>query len=84
MALVGEFSVHGKTVIIDHGRRIFTIYNHLKTIFVQHNQVVAQGQAIGRMGSTGVATGPHLHWGLSVQGVRVDPQQWVDQLYLVH
>lgn len=82
VVLVGNFGVHGKTVIIDHGWKIFTIYNHLQKIYVQHHQVVARGQRIGTMGATGVATGPHLHWGVTINGVRVNPLQWVEDPYL--
>jgi len=82
VVLVGNFGVHGKTVIIDHGWKVFTIYNHLQTIYVQHNQVVSKGQSLGTMGATGVATGPHLHWGVTVNGVRVNPLQWVKDPYL--
>jgi murein DD-endopeptidase MepM/ murein hydrolase activator NlpD len=65
--------VHGHTVIIDHGRGIISIYNHLSKRRVKLKQFVEKGQRIGDIGQTGVATGPHVHWGMSVQNVRVDP-----------
>lgn len=65
--------VHGHTVMIDHGRGVVSIYNHLMKRLVKTNAFVKKGQHIGRIGQTGVATGPHLHWGISVQNVRIDP-----------
>ncbi len=63
----------GKTVLIDHGHGVSTIYIHLLEIAVKDGQAVKQGQRIGRIGKTGRATGPHLHWGLAWGRVRLDP-----------
>ena len=65
--------VHGNTVMIDHGRGIVSIYNHLSECFVKRKDFVKKGQKIGSIGQTGVAPGPHVHWGISVQNVRIDP-----------
>lgn len=65
--------VHGNTLMIDHGFGIVTIYNHLESRSVNAGDSVKRGQPVGKLGNTGVATGPHLHWGMSTQGVRVDP-----------
>ncbi|MFB0527877.1 MAG: M23 family metallopeptidase [bacterium] len=75
------FYVHGKTVTIDHGQGITTIYLHLESINVRKGDKVTKGQVIGRVGETGLATGPHLHWGLYVHGVPVDPLPWVKREY---
>ena len=75
------FYLHGKTVTIDHGQGITTIYLHLKSINVRKGDKVTKGQIIGRVGETGLATGPHLHWGLYVHGVPVDPLPWVEREY---
>ena len=76
--LLADFmSIHGNTVMIDHGWGIVSIYNHLDTLSVKEGAWVHQGQVIGTMGSTGVSTGPHLHWGISLQNERVDPMQWL-------
>ena len=63
----------GKTVIIDHGLGVFTIYMHLNKIFVRRGEFVKKGKIIGLSGMTGRATGPHLHFGLSVLGKRINP-----------
>lgn len=75
------FYLHGKTVTIDHGQGITTIYLHFKSINVRKGDKVTKGQIIGRVGETGLATGPHLHWGLYVHGVPVDPLPWVEREY---
>lgn len=76
VAFAGALTVRGNTVMIDHGLGVFTSYNHLSRIDVQEGQVVTQGQIIAAVGSTGLATGPHLHWEVAVRGVDVDPVLW--------
>ena len=63
----------GKTVLIDHGLGVGTIYIHMSAIEVKKGALVRRGQRIGRIGMTGRATGPHLHWGLTWRGLRLDP-----------
>jgi len=75
------FYLHGKTVVIDHGQGVTTIYLHLKSINIRKGDKVTKGQIIGRVGETGLTTGPHLHWGLYVHGVPVDPLPWVEREY---
>jgi murein DD-endopeptidase MepM/ murein hydrolase activator NlpD len=72
------FALHGQTVILDHGQGVATLYLHLSAIEVKAGQRVARGQVIGRVGSTGVATGPHLHYAVYVYGTAVDPLFWTD------
>ena len=63
----------GNTVILDHGSGIYSLYAHLSRIDAKLGDIVAGGSVIGLAGATGRVTGPHLHWGMRVQGARVDP-----------
>ena len=74
VALAVEHFFSGRAVILDHGLGLYTMYFHLQETLVHEGQRVAQGEAIGRVGSTGRATGPHLHWGARLYGARIDPQ----------
>jgi murein DD-endopeptidase MepM/ murein hydrolase activator NlpD len=76
VAYAGELHLRGNTVIIDHGAGVFSGYHHLSQILVAEGQDVAQGEVIGAVGATGLATAPHLHWEMIVRGVRVDPLPW--------
>ena len=80
VALVGReaegFRVHGNVVGIDHGQGLTSILMHLSRINVKEGDMVKPGQLIGGIGSTGASTGPHLHWGLYVNGQAVDPVRW--------
>ena len=71
--------VHGGTIIISHGQGIFSIFSHLKERLVKKGEEVKRGQLIGTMGQTGLATGSHLHWGLCVFGIVVDPLEWTER-----
>ncbi len=70
------FHVHGNVVGIDHGQGVLSILMHLQDIEVTEGTMVKAGQRIGTIGSTGASTGPHLHWGLYVNEVAVDPVPW--------
>lgn len=69
----GDYFFNGQTVMIDHGQGMISMLCHLSRIDVKIGQKVAQGEAIGLVGKTGRATGPHLHWGVSLNNARVDP-----------
>jgi hypothetical protein len=72
----GEMPIRGNTVIVDHGAGVKTGYHHLQAILVAVDQELTAGTVVGEMGSTGLSTGPHLHWELTVYGVNVDPKTW--------
>lgn len=76
--LTGEHYFAGKSVYIDHGLGLVTQYIHLSEINVTYGQMVSAGQVIGKIGATGRVTGPHLHFGLSVLGMWVDPLPLMD------
>ena len=73
ISLTGSFYFNGNTVFIDHGAGLMSMMCHLSAIDVHPGEVVSKGQRIGRVGSTGRATGPHLHWSVSMNGDRVNP-----------
>ncbi|MEW5821494.1 MAG: M23 family metallopeptidase [Cyanobacteriota bacterium] len=72
-----DFRLHGKTVAIDHGQGLMSIYIHMNKIDVKKGDELKRGQQIGTVGSTGFATGPHLHWGMYVNSIPVNPNQWI-------
>ncbi len=80
VVLVGRvsqgFRIHGNCVGIDHGQGVTSIYLHMSQISVREGDVVKPGTVLGAVGSTGAATGPHLHWGLYVNGQSIDPVPW--------
>jgi hypothetical protein len=73
VASAGDRFFGGLSVVVDHGGGVFSVYYHLKEFSVAEGEYVAKGARIGAVGSTGRATGPHLHFGVRVPGGRVDP-----------
>ena len=80
IVLADELYFNGKTVFIDHGQGLVTMYCHMSQILVANGKAVQQGHQIGLVGSTGRATGPHLHWSVSLNGFRVDPYILIENL----
>jgi len=65
--------------VIAHGQKIHTIYIHLDSLCVKKGDKVKKGQYIGKLGRTGLCTGPNLHWGFVVNRVHVDPRYWIKE-----
>ena len=73
VALAEELFFSGNTVVLDHGLGIYTFYGHLSEIDAKVGDTLEAGAALGKVGATGRVTGPHLHWGLTVERARVNP-----------
>lgn len=78
VAYVGWQTGYGKTVVIDHGHGISTLYGHLSKYLVRVGEKVKKGQVICHIGSTGYSTGPHLHYGVQKSGKPVNPMAYLD------
>ena len=74
---VDDYFFNGKTIFVDHGNGLITLYCHLDRIDVKVGETVSKGQRIGLSGKTGRATGPHLHWSVVLNGVMVDPELFI-------
>jgi murein DD-endopeptidase MepM/ murein hydrolase activator NlpD len=74
---VDDYFFNGKTIFVDHGNGLITMYCHLQRIDVKVGDAVRKGQHIGISGKTGRATGPHLHWSVILNGAMVDPELFI-------
>lgn len=79
---VGELGIYGNLVVIDHGLGIQTLYSHLNDITVREGDKVSKGQTIAHTGTTGLAFGDHLHFGVLVGGIEVTPLEWFDPKWI--
>jgi len=73
VVFAGDLFFTGKTVVLDHGDGLISLYAHLQKIGCRSGELLEAGATLGRVGSTGRSTGPHLHWGVKLRGDRVDP-----------
>ena len=81
VVVAGQYPVKGGWVMVDHGFGVFSHYFHMSRIDVQVGQEVSRGEVIGAVGSTGLATGPHLHWEVRVGLAPTNPLEWVDRAW---
>ena len=79
VALVDQVRLRGRIAVLDHGLGVYTTYAHLSAVDVQPGALVERGQPFAKVGSTGLSTGPHLHWELWVGGANVDPLEWTQR-----
>ncbi|WP_429070493.1 peptidoglycan DD-metalloendopeptidase family protein [Aeromonas dhakensis] len=71
--LIGNYFFNGNTVFVDHGQGLISMFCHMSKVDVRLGQSLPRGGIVGRVGATGRATGPHMHWNVSLNDARVDP-----------
>ena len=81
VVFTGLKTVRGNATIIDHGQGVYSGLYHQAEIYVAVGDHVTAGQRIGKIGATGRVTGAHLHWDLWVNGVQIDPLEWLDETF---
>lgn len=79
---VGDMGIYGNLIVIDHGMGVMSLYSHCSEILTTKGAVVKKGDVIGKTGSTGLAFGDHLHFGMLVGGVEVTPLEWLDSKWV--
>jgi len=84
VAFAGELGIYGNTVLIDHGYGLFSVYSHLSRSEVEAGNRVEKGEIIGNTGTTGLAGGDHLHFGMFINHVYVNPVEWWDATWIEH
>jgi murein DD-endopeptidase MepM/ murein hydrolase activator NlpD len=76
VAFTGTWSIKGNVVVVDHGAGVHSVYGHASRFAVAAGDRVTRGQTIAYIGTTGLSTGPHLHWEMRVGGIAVEPLEW--------
>ena len=82
VVLAEYFGIYGNAVLIDHGAGLISLYGHMSQIDVKPGQMVKKKDVLGKSGATGLAVGDHLHFGLFLHGVPVNPTEWWDQKWI--
>jgi len=80
VALAANLFYSGNTIILDHGQGLYSYFGHMSAFSAREGDTVAAGDVVGKVGATGLVTGPHLHWSVRLAGTRVDPLSLVDVL----
>ncbi len=78
--VAGFYPIKGGFVVLDHGAGVYSLYLHQSKVIVEVGQVLERGDILGEVGTTGLSTGPHLHWEMRVFGEATDPLAWVGKL----
>jgi murein DD-endopeptidase MepM/ murein hydrolase activator NlpD len=81
VVIAENWTVRGGTTILDHGWGVYSGFWHQSKFYVKVGDMIEQGQIIGEVGGTGRVTGPHLHWELWVNGIQIDPLDWLNYAY---
>lgn len=81
VAYTGDFILGGKSLYINHGQGVFSMYCHLNNFLVGQGESIKKGQVIAKSGNTGFSNSPHLHWSVYVGGLAVDPLQWNKEVF---
>lgn len=82
VVFVENLGIYGKTIVIDHGFGLFSMYAHLSQVNAENGQKVSKGDIIGRTGITGLAGGDHLHFGVFIHNTFVNPLEWWDKAWI--
>ena len=82
VVLAEYFGIYGNTVLLDHGAGLISLYGHMSEMQVKPGQMVKKRQVLGKSGTTGLAAGDHLHFGLFLHGVPVNPTEWWDEKWI--
>ncbi len=82
VVFAGYLGIYGNMVVIDHGLGLQSLYSHMSSIAVQKGQTVAKGDILGHTGATGMAGGDHLHFGILIGGLEVNPLEWLDDHWI--
>ena len=80
VALVQERYLSGKTIVIDHGEGLYSVYFHLNDFEVKQGDTIKRGQIIAKSGDTGRVSGAHLHFGIIINGTNVDAMDFIEQV----